>query len=255
MPVRLSSARSLNNKWIDRPSLRPPQHTKQTQHPRHALRPACSPPPSTTTLPPPQLKPHPHPPRPLFRPVPFLLLLLILGPAPAACKDQNCTFLEGYILQYVCHSSYIEEIRLQHKDRIPAIGTPYAIWKRPDTNEPSYLLISFYDSPLFACYTVVMHNGKFYCDGRNFIEPNTEVEQMHCLNYPFHYTLDLYNACAKKPCSKGSPPISVAIAYMKSNIRRTSEAEPRAKLPAAVPLLVPVIPLLLSRYFGILLCQ
>ncbi|XP_033158744.1 uncharacterized protein LOC117140098 [Drosophila mauritiana] len=253
MPVRLSSARSLNNKWIDRPSLRPPQHTKQPKHPRHSLRPVCSPPPSTTTLPPPQLKP--HPPCPLFRPVPFLLLLLILGPVPAACKDQNCTFLEGYILQYVCHSSYIEEIRLQHKDRIPAIGTPYAIWKRPDTHDPSYLLISFYDSPLFSCYTVVMHKGKFYCDGRNFIEPNTEVEQMHCLNYPFHYTLHLYNACAKKPCSEGSPPIAVAIAYMKSNIRRTSEAVPRVKRPAAVPLLVPIIPLLLSRYFGILLCQ
>ncbi|KAH8364197.1 hypothetical protein KR084_003508 [Drosophila pseudotakahashii] len=242
MPVRLSSARSLNNKWIDCPPLHRPQ---QTQHPPH---------PRQLHL---QLQPETHLPRPVFQPVLLLvlLLLLIFGPCPSLCKEQNCTFIENYILQFVCHGSYVEEMRLEHKDRIPAIGTPYAIWKRSDLKDPTYLLISFYDSQLFNCYTVVMNKGKFYCDGRNFIEPNTDAVQLHCINFPFHYTTHLYDSCAKKPSSEASPPISVAIAYMKDNIRRTDEAGPRLKCAAAVPFLVTIIPFLLSRYFGILLCQ
>ncbi|XP_017004240.2 uncharacterized protein [Drosophila takahashii] len=247
MPVRLSSARSLNNKWIDCPPLHRPQQTQHPQQPRHALRPIRRPPsPPQLQL---QIQPETHP------VLLLALILLILAPAPALCKEQNCTFLDNYILKFVCHGSYVEEMRLEHKDRIPAIGTPYAIWKRSDLNEPSYLLISFYDSQLFNCYTVVMNKGKFYCDGRNYIEPNTDAVQLHCINFPFHYTTHLYDACAKKPSSVGSPPISVAIAYMKDNIRRTDEAGPRLKCAAAVPFLVTIIPFLLSRYFGILLCQ
>ncbi|XP_037718203.1 uncharacterized protein LOC119552611 [Drosophila subpulchrella] len=253
MPVRLSSARSLNNKWIDCPPLHHPQQTQHPQHPRHALRPPRRPP--SPTPPSPKLQLQPHSPLPVFQPVLLLVLLLILAPAPALCRDENCTFLEGYILQFVCHGTYVEEMRLQYKDRIPAIGTPYAIWKRSDTHDPSYLLISFYDSQLFNCYTVVMNSGKFYCDGRNYIEPNTEAARLHCINFPFHYTTHLYDACSKKPSTEGSPPISVAIAYMKDNIRRTDGTGPRLQCPAVVPLLVTTIPFLLSRYFGILLCQ
>ncbi|XP_016992293.1 uncharacterized protein LOC108054055 [Drosophila rhopaloa] len=246
MPVRLSSARSLNN---------------PRQHPRPVWRRPRSPSPSSSSspspLPSPTLKVQPHCPLPLplLRPVLVLLLLVILAPAPAVCDEPNCTFIEGYMLQYVCHSKYVEEIRLQHKDRIPAIGTPYAIWRRPDTNDPSYLLISFYDSPLFSCFTVVMSDGKFYCDGRNFIEPNTDAAQLHCINFPFHYTTHLYDSCARTPSPDDSPPISVAIAYMKENIKNNNQAGLRVKCPAFFPFLVPMIPFLISRYFGILLCQ
>ncbi|XP_017084253.1 uncharacterized protein LOC108116745 [Drosophila eugracilis] len=237
MPVRLSSARSLNNKWIDCPRLHPPQKTHHHTHSQSQ----------------PKLLRKRHSPHPL--PVFFFLLLLIIEPAAVVCKEENCSFIEGYILHYVCHSCYVEEIRVQHKDRIPAIGTPYAIWRRSDIRDPSYLLISFYDSPLFSCYTVTMSDGKFYCDGRNYIEPDTEAAQLHCINFPFHYTTHLYDSCAKKPSSKGSPPISVAIAYMKDNIKTTDDAEPRVKCLAVVTFLFPIIPFLLSRYFGILLCQ
>ncbi|KAI8037755.1 uncharacterized protein LOC128259732 [Drosophila gunungcola] len=235
MPVRLSSARSLNN----------PRHP-----PRHALRQPSSSPPNT------KLQLQPHCPLPLLRRVLLLLFLLLLGPAPTLCEPgPNCTFIEGYILQYVCHGSYVEDMRLQHKDRLPALGTPYAIWRRSDTIDPAYLLISFYDSPLFSCYTVVMSEGQFYCDGRNFVEPNTEAAQLQCINFPFHYTTDLYDACAASPCPDDSPPISVAIAYMKENIKKTSEAGPPAKRPPFFHFLVPTIHFLLTRYFAILLCQ
>ncbi|XP_017042268.1 uncharacterized protein LOC108088808 [Drosophila ficusphila] len=275
MPVRLSSARSLNNKWIDFPPLHP------AQPPRHVLRPARrapnspphSPPnspPNSPTNSPPNLPPNSPPKSPPLRshralklPLPFrllrvvllILLLLLLGASPTACRYQNCSFLEGYILQYVCNSEYVENIRLQHKDRIPAIGTPYAIWRRSDSNDPNYLLISFYDSPLFSCYTVVMSDGQFYCDGHNFVEPNTEAAQLHCINFPFQYATDLYDACARTPCPANSPPLSTVIAYMKENIQRTNEAAPRLQRPAAVPFILPLLPFLLSRYFGILLCQ
>lgn len=137
----------------------------------------------------------------------LLLTLLLMGPAAAACaKKENCTFIEGHILEYVCQGTYEREIRLEHKDRIPAIGTPYAIWKRTDTRVPSYLFIAFYDSPLFSCYQVVMSDGKLYCDGRNFAEPNTKPAQLHCIDFPFHYTTQLFNSCAKEPCYEETPP-------------------------------------------------
>ncbi|KAH8322276.1 hypothetical protein KR059_009817, partial [Drosophila kikkawai] len=125
----------------------------------------------------------------------LLLTLILMGPTPAACENASCSFIEGHILEYVCHSTYAENIRYQHKDRIPAIGTPYAIWRRTDTNRPSYLLIAFYDSPLFSCYTVVLNNQQLYCDGRNYVLPDTMPAQLHCIDFPFHYTTDLYNTC------------------------------------------------------------
>ncbi|KAH8270593.1 hypothetical protein KR018_012081 [Drosophila ironensis] len=239
MPVRLSSAQSLKIKWIDCPPLHAPQR------PRNALR-LLRPPPAPN---PNQTKNSSLLP---FRLPLLLLLLLLLGPAPGQCVRENCSFIEGHILQYVCQSNYKRETRLAHKDRIAAIGTPYVIWKRSDTEDASYLLISFYESPLFSCFTVVMSDGKFYCDGRNFEEPQTRPLQLHCINFPFHYTTDLYDFCSKSRRRGNTQPISVAIAYMKENIKRTSEAGPRLACSAALLLLVFV---LVSRLFGILLSQ
>ncbi|KAH8286084.1 hypothetical protein KR054_002293, partial [Drosophila jambulina] len=125
----------------------------------------------------------------------LLLTLLLMGPTPAACANASCNFIEGHILEYVCQSTYKDSTRIQHKDRIPAVGTPYAIWRRTDTNHPSYLLIAFYDSPLFSCYTVVLSNKELYCDGRNYVEPNTKPAQLHCIDFPLRYATQLYNYC------------------------------------------------------------
>lgn len=241
MPVRLSSARSLNIKWIDCPPLHPPQHSR---HALRSLRPPPSPNPKNSQNQNSSLLPIPLP--------LLLLLLLLLGPVPALCTPENCSFIEGHILQFVCQSTYKKETRLQHKDRIPAIGAPYAIWKRTDTEDVSYILISFYESPLFRCFSVVMSEGKFYCDGRNYEEPLTRPTQLHCLNFPFHYTTELFDLCSKTHRDENTQPIAVAIMYMQENIKRTNKAGPRLACSAAAFLLVSVI---VSQLFGILLSE
>ncbi|KAH8380596.1 hypothetical protein KR009_011606 [Drosophila setifemur] len=242
MPVRLPSAHSLNIKWIDCPPLHPP----------HALQPLPPPPPTS----PPKTNRKPLPLRfPLSYSVLLLLVLLLGEPAPGVCKMDNCSIIEGHVLQYVCRGTYTKEFRLQHKDRIAAIGAPYAIWKRTDSNFPSYLLISFYESPLFSCYTVVLSRGRFYCDGRNYEEPKTEPMQLHCINYAFHYNTQLYDECSKTPRPEDSQPVAVAIAYMKENIKVISEARCRLAWSAPILILVSSLALLPSRLFGILLSQ
>ncbi|KAH8258838.1 hypothetical protein KR038_010683, partial [Drosophila bunnanda] len=156
----------------------------------------------------------------------------------------SCNFIEGHILEYVCHGTYKEDIRYMHKDRIPAIDTPYAIWRRTDTSHPSYLLIVFYDSPLFSCYTVVLSNKQLFCDGRNYALPSTEPAQLHCIDFPFRYTTELYNSCAKTPCDAGSPPISVAIAYMNENVKTTGEPRVCTTCSAVVFVLLLVVAIL-----------
>ncbi|XP_022219688.2 uncharacterized protein LOC111072258 [Drosophila obscura] len=164
-----------------------------------------------------------------------LLLVLLVGRPiipPVRAANENCTFIDGYILQYLCQGTYNRDMRLMYKDRIPAMDTLYTIWQRSDTIDPVYLLIAFYDSPISSCFTLVMEKGKFYCDGQNYVLNLMGSAEVHCLDFPFDYAEMLYESCMKAEYPPNTNSISVAIIYMKNNIVKTIDSVPDLRASA-----------------------
>ncbi|BFF96842.1 uncharacterized protein DMAD_05389 [Drosophila madeirensis] len=157
----------------------------------------------------------------------LLLVLLVGRPIPPVRADyENCTFFDGFVLQYLCQGRYDREMRLLYKDRIPAMDTPYTIWQRSDTIDPVHLLVAFYDSPISSCFTLVMDKGKFYCDGQNYFVPLTGSAEVHCLDFPFDYAEKLYGRCMNAEYPSNTNTISVAMVYMKHNIIKVIDSVP-----------------------------
>ncbi|XP_017139397.1 uncharacterized protein LOC108153770 [Drosophila miranda] len=167
----------------------------------------------------------------------LLLLLLLLGrPIPVQSANDNCTFIDGYVLQYLCQGRFDREMRLMYKDRIPSMDAPYTIWQRSDTISPVYLLVAFYNSPISSCFTLVMDGGKFYCDGQNYVMKLHTSAEVHCLAFPFDYAEMLYESCMKEEYPSDTEPIAVAIIYMKNNIIKIIDSVPDLKASAVLVL-------------------
>ncbi|KRF97715.1 uncharacterized protein Dwil_GK28160 [Drosophila willistoni] len=150
----------------------------------------------------------------------LLLLLIVLNGIPttdAYVSSKNCSFVEGHILEFACQGVYDRELRLLHKDRHPAIGTPYVVWQRSDYMGSAILLIAFYESPLFNCYNLVYDDDKFYCDGLNYPLEFDSPISTHCLSFHFKYAEALYKKCigVRKTHIRT---ISAAVIYMNSNV-------------------------------------
>ncbi|XP_062135025.1 uncharacterized protein LOC133844784 [Drosophila sulfurigaster albostrigata] len=149
--------------------------------------------------------------------------LLILSPLVMQTNaSKNCTFIDGHILEFVCHGFYNRDLRLQFKDRIPAIDAPYAIWQRADYFASSMLLIVFYEGPLSNCYNLVFEDGKFYCDGRNYAMDVENSILVNCMPFPFSYSDELHKSCKRKRKSHSAETVSSVIIYMESNIYENS---------------------------------
>lgn len=153
-------------------------------------------------------------------------LLLLLYPAKTYSVGlNNCSFIDGKIMEFVCHGSYERYLRLLYKDRHPALHTPYSIWQRADHFGPSMLLIVFYEGPLTNCYNIVLNEGKIYCNGRNY---PLEIESsilMFCMPFQFSYADELHKQCKKGKKKKHySTTISSVIIYMESNLVVTSRS-------------------------------
>ncbi|KAH8371625.1 hypothetical protein KR093_008291, partial [Drosophila rubida] len=124
-----------------------------------------------------------------------LILLFVVAPTMQERALDNCTFIDGHILEFVCHGFYDRNLRLMYKDRIPAIDTPYAIWQRADYFGSSMLLIVFYEGPLSECYNLVFEDGKFYCDGHNYAMDVDGSVLIHCMPFQFTYADELHKRC------------------------------------------------------------
>lgn len=145
-------------------------------------------------------------------------LLLLLYPAKVSSSLNNCTFIDGHILEFVCHGFYDRILRLQYKDRHPAENTPYAIWQRADYFGSSMLLIVFYEGPLSNCYNLVLDDGKFYCDGRNYPMDIEDSILVYCMPFAFTYSDQLHKRCNRPRKTHAAETISSVIIYMESNL-------------------------------------
>ncbi|XP_030371956.1 uncharacterized protein LOC115622201 [Scaptodrosophila lebanonensis] len=125
----------------------------------------------------------------------LVLLLLFLFPVQVTAEPENCSFIDGLILQHDCRGTIDRELRLSYKDHHLAIDTPYAIWKREDYMGTHMLLIVFYETPLFSCYNLVFSNEQFYCNGQNAAMELERPYFFHCLPFSFSYVDDLFRKC------------------------------------------------------------
>ncbi|KAH8260899.1 hypothetical protein KR044_000194, partial [Drosophila immigrans] len=126
----------------------------------------------------------------------WLLVFLPFLPTTTPSNGlNNCTFIDGHILEFVCQGFYDHNLRLMYKDRIPAIDAPYAIWQRADYFGSSMLLIVFYEGPLSNCYNLVFEDGKFYCDGRNYAMDVEDSILVNCMPFQFTYADELHKRC------------------------------------------------------------
>lgn len=147
-------------------------------------------------------------------------LLLLLCPAKVSNTLNNCSFIEGHILEFVCHGLFDRALRLQYKDHIPVTDAPYNVWQRADYFGSSMLLIVFYEGPLSDCFNLVLDDGKFYCDGRNYPLQIEDTILVNCIPFQFTYADELHKRCKrhyKRPSRKVAT-ISSVIVYMESNI-------------------------------------
>ncbi|XP_017861149.1 PREDICTED: uncharacterized protein LOC108612702 [Drosophila arizonae] len=152
-------------------------------------------------------------------------LLLLLHPATVSTLSlKNCSFIDGHILEFVCHGKYERQIRLQYKDRNPAINAPYSIWQRADYFGSSMLLIVFYEGPLTRCYNIVYSDGLFYCNGRNYPMELDESIIVNCIPFQFTYADELHKRCKTSKKTQYASTISSVIIYMESNIQPGSGA-------------------------------
>ncbi|ALC44267.1 CG43330 [Drosophila busckii] len=135
-----------------------------------------------------------------------------------SCSISNCSFMNDHVLQFVCHGFYDRTLRLKHKDRLPAEGTPYAIWQRSDFVGSSMLLIVFYESPLSKCSQLVFDDGDFYCNGNNYKMLIDESIDKYCLPFQLSYADELHKRCKRSKDSKPAKTISSVFIYMDSNI-------------------------------------
>lgn len=149
-------------------------------------------------------------------------LLLLFYPAKVSNNLSNCSFIDGHILEFVCHGFYDRTLRLQFKDRHPAIETPYAIWQRADYFGSSMLLIVFYEGPLSNCFNLVLDDGKFYCDGRNYPIQLEGTISVNCMPFAFTYADALHKRCKRKRKTPAAETVSSVIIYMESNLMEKS---------------------------------
>ncbi|XP_023168185.1 uncharacterized protein LOC111597618 [Drosophila hydei] len=165
-------------------------------------------------------------------------LLLLLHPATVTTIGlKNCSFIDGHILEFVCHGKYERQIRLQYKDRNPAINAPYSIWQRADYFGSTMLLIVFYEGPLTRCYNLVLSEGLFYCNGHNYPMELDDSIIVNCIPFKFTYADELHKQCKTSKKIHAST-ISSVIIYMESNIIEFSGA---AKILCSLNILVIVI--------------
>lgn len=147
-------------------------------------------------------------------------LLLLICPVKTCEIPQNCSFIEGHTLEFVCNGFYDRTLRLLYKDRHPAPDTPYSIWQRADHIGASMLLIVFYEGPLSNCYTLVYDEKMFFCNGRNFGLVLEKSALVKCIPFQFTYADELHRRCMKSsrkhPCKVET--ISSVIVYMESNV-------------------------------------
>ncbi|XP_032598447.1 uncharacterized protein LOC116806303 [Drosophila grimshawi] len=145
-------------------------------------------------------------------------LLLLLYPVKVSSGLNNCTFIDGHILEFVCHGWFDRQLYLLYKDRHPALNTPYSIWQRADYIGSSMLLIVFYESPLTNCYNLVYSEGDFYCNGRNYPMDLQGTFRVNCLPFQFTYSDELHKKCHKIKKGRSAETISSVIVYMESNL-------------------------------------
>lgn len=142
-------------------------------------------------------------------------ILLIIAQLPCCLADgafDDCGFVEGLTLHFICEGVITKAFRDEWKAVCPPSGVRYSFWKNKETNTD---MVAFYDIRLQKCVKIKIQNygTLFICNDSQNSEHELKLPEatVLCFTAEVPYVSALHQACVKT--DKLNPPLRTIIHF------------------------------------------